>query len=89
MPLYTEMVAPAAARVGLNRSDLCRDNRSCSNVSVPGSAVTKRASGVSIGIFVHQDYRAILPQNFHLKWPVIVGNSIRLVSAVESGDALG
>ena len=44
------MVAPAAALVGLNRSDLCRDNRSC---SVPGSA-TERASGVLSGIFVHQ-----------------------------------
>ncbi len=26
-------------------------------ISVPGSAVTKRASRVSSGIFVHQDYR--------------------------------
>jgi hypothetical protein len=51
MPLYTEMVAPAAALVGLNRSNLCRDNRSC---SVPGSAATKRASGVLSEIFVHQ-----------------------------------
>jgi hypothetical protein len=54
VPRYTEMVA-SATLVGLNRSDLCRDNRSCSNISVPGSAVTKRASGVSSGIFVHQD----------------------------------
>src|SRR5713101_2535741 len=51
MPLYTEMVALAAALVGLNRSNLCRDNRSC---SVPRSAATKRASGALSGIFVHQ-----------------------------------
>src|SRR5713226_533824 len=51
--LYTEMVA-SAALVGLNRSDLCRGDRSCSIISVPGSAVTKRASGVPSGIFVHE-----------------------------------
>src|SRR5258706_8306000 len=56
--LYTEMVA-SAALVGLNRSDLCRGDRSCSIISVPGSAVTKRASGVPSGIFVHQDYRVV------------------------------
>ena len=49
--LYIEMVAPAAALVGLNRSNLCGDNKSC---SVPGSAATKRASRVLSGIFVHQ-----------------------------------
>jgi hypothetical protein len=36
------MVA-SAARVELNRSDLCKGIRSCSIISVPGSAVTKRA----------------------------------------------
>ena len=51
--LYAEMVA-SAARVELNRSDLCKGIRSCSIISVPGSAVTKRASGVSSGILVHQ-----------------------------------
>src|SRR5713226_4081643 len=42
---------------------LCRSKRSCSIISVPGSAVTERASGVSSGIFVHQDYRAVLLRN--------------------------
>jgi hypothetical protein len=54
MAPYTEMVAPAAALVGRYRSNLCRDNRSC---SVAGSAATKRASGVLSGIFRHEDYR--------------------------------
>ena len=46
-------------RLGLNRSDWFRNKRSCSIISVPGSAVTSRASGVSSGIFVHQDYCAV------------------------------
>jgi hypothetical protein len=50
------MVA-SAARAEINRSDLCKRIRSCSIISVPGSAVTKRASGVSSGILVHEDYR--------------------------------
>jgi hypothetical protein len=50
------MVA-SAARVEINRSDLCKRIRSCSIISVPGSAVTKRASGASSGILVHEDYR--------------------------------
>jgi hypothetical protein len=32
-----------------DRSELCRSKRSCSIISVPGSAVTERASGVSSG----------------------------------------
>ena len=47
------MVA-SAARVEPNRSDLCKRIRSSSIISVPGSAVTKRASGVSSGILVHR-----------------------------------
>jgi hypothetical protein len=31
--------------------------------SFPGSVITERASGVSSGIFVHQDYRAVLLRN--------------------------
>jgi hypothetical protein len=54
-PLYAEMVA-SAARVELNRSDLCKGIRSCSIILVPGSAVTKRASGVSSGILVHHNH---------------------------------
>jgi hypothetical protein len=50
----TEMVA-SAARVELNRFDLCKRIRSCSIISFPGSAVTKRASRVSSGIFLHQN----------------------------------
>src|SRR5216683_2540818 len=48
------MVASAALGE-LNRSDLCKGTRSCSIISVPRSAVTKRASGVSSGILVHQE----------------------------------
>lgn len=48
-------LAPATL-LGLNRSNLRRGNRSCSIVSVPGLTVTKRASRVLSGIFVHQDY---------------------------------
>ena len=46
-----------------DRSELCRSKRSCSIISVPGSTVTKRASGVSSGIFVHQ--RSSGPQKSH------------------------
>src|SRR6267142_6253972 len=52
------MVASAALGE-LNRSDLCKGTRSCSIISVPRSAVTKRASGVSSGILVHHDYCAV------------------------------
>jgi hypothetical protein len=31
--------------------------------SIAGSAVTKRASGVTSGIFAYQDYRAVLLRN--------------------------
>jgi hypothetical protein len=58
-PLHAEMVA-SAALVEFNRSDFCKRTRSCSIISVPGSALTKRASGVSSGILVDQDYRAVL-----------------------------
>jgi hypothetical protein len=60
--LHAEMVA-SAALVEFNRSDFCKRTRSCSIISVPGSALTKRASGVSSGILVHQDYRAVLRRN--------------------------
>jgi hypothetical protein len=59
---YAEMVASAAV-IELNRSNLCKGTRSCSIISVPGSAVTKRASGVSSGILVHQDHRSVLLRN--------------------------
>jgi len=49
----SEMVA-SAALAEFNRSDFCKRTRSCSTISVPGSALTKRASGVSSGILVHQ-----------------------------------
>ena len=63
MPLYAETVA-SAARVKLNHSDLCKPIRSCSIISVPGSAVTKRASGVSRRMLVDQDYTVQnLPKN--------------------------
>jgi hypothetical protein len=58
-PPHIEMVA-STVRVELNRSDLCKHIRSCSIIWVLGSAVTKCASGVLSGIFVHQDYRAVL-----------------------------
>ena len=48
---------------GSTAPTLCRSKRSCSIISVPGSAVTERASGVSSGIFVHQDYRAVWLRN--------------------------
>ncbi len=48
--------AAGLRRVEFDRSDLCKATRSCSIISVPGSTVTKRASGVSSGILVHQDY---------------------------------
>jgi hypothetical protein len=35
---------------------LCKGTRSCSITSVPRSAVTKRASGVSCGMLVHHNY---------------------------------
>jgi hypothetical protein len=41
-----------------NGSDLCKRVRSCSIISVPGSTVTKRASGVASGILVHQNHWA-------------------------------
>jgi gentisate 1,2-dioxygenase len=60
---------PSAARVVVegedaytvvdgNRSDLCKRIRSCSIISVPGSTVTKRASGVASGILVHRNHWA-------------------------------
>ncbi len=48
---------------GVHRSDFCKGTRSCSIILVPGSALTKRASGVASGILVHQDYRAVLLRN--------------------------
>ena len=42
---------------------ICEGIRSCPIISVPGSAVTKCASGVSSGILVHRDYRAVLLRN--------------------------
>jgi hypothetical protein len=36
---------------------LCKGTRSCLIILVPGSGVTKRASGVSSRILVHQDER--------------------------------
>jgi hypothetical protein len=50
------MVA-SVALVEFDRSDLCKGIRSCSIISVPGRAATKRARGVSSGILVDQDYR--------------------------------
>ena len=44
--------AAGLRRVEFDRSDLCKATRSCSIISVPGSTVTKRASGVSSGILV-------------------------------------
>ena len=54
---YAEMVA-SAALVEFDRSDLCKGTRSCLIISVPGGAVTKRASGVSSGILVHHNHRS-------------------------------
>src|SRR5882724_1599139 len=51
--------AAGLRRVEFDRSDLCKATRSCSIISVPGSTVTKRASGVSSGILVHHDYCAV------------------------------
>jgi hypothetical protein len=51
------MVA-SAALVEFNRSDLCKGTRSCSIISFLGSAVIKRASGVSSGILVDQNHWA-------------------------------
>jgi hypothetical protein len=51
--LFAEMVASAAV-VKFGRSGLCKGSRLCLIILVPGGAVTKRASGVSSGILVHQ-----------------------------------
>src|SRR5438445_7346347 len=51
--LYAELMASTAI-IEL------KSIRSCLIISIARSAVTKRASGVSSGTFVHQDYRAVL-----------------------------
>ena len=48
---------------GVPPLDFRKRTRSYSIIAVPGLALTKRASGVSSGILVHQDYRAVLLRN--------------------------